>query len=104
MMWATMAVSGLVTFLLRFSVIYQVRSSNLPVWLENILKYVPTSVFAALIFPAVFLGESGSLEFIGNPKILAGLAALVVAILMKNVIITIATGMTVLWTLTMILQ
>ena len=102
MIWATMAVSGLVTFLLRFSVIYQVKGSNLPGWLESILKYVPTSVFAALIFPAVFLGESGSLEFIGNPKILAALAALAVAILMKNVIITITTGMIVLWTLTLI--
>ena len=102
MIWTTMAISGLVTFLLRFSVIYQVKSSTLPGWLENILKYVPTSVFAALIFPAVFLGESGSLEFIGNPKILAALAALAVAILMKNVIITIVTGMVVLWALTLI--
>ena len=102
MIWATMAISGLVTFLLRFSVIYQVKSSTLPGWLENILKYVPTSVFAALIFPAVFLGESGSLEFTGNPKILAALAALAVAILMKNVIITITTGMIVLWALTLI--
>ena len=102
MIWATMAISGVVTFLLRFSVIYQVKSSTLPGWLENILKYVPTSVFAALIFPAVFLGESGSLEFIGNPKILAALAALAVAILMKNVIITIVTGMVVLWALTLI--
>ena len=102
MIWATMAISGLVTFLLRFSVIYQVKSSTLPGWLENILKYVPTSVFAALIFPAVFLGESGSVEFIGNPKILAALAALAVAILMKNVIITIVTGMVVLWALTLI--
>ncbi len=102
MIWATMAVSGLVTFLLRVSVIYQVKNSKLPGWLENILKYVPTSVFAALIFLAVFLGESGSLEFIGNPKILAALAALAVAILMKKVIITITTGMIVLWTLTLI--
>ena len=102
MIWATMAISGLVTFLLRFSVIYQVKSSNLPGWLENILKYVPTSVFAALIFPAVFLGESGSVEFIRNPKILAALAALAVAILMKNVIITIVIGMVVLWALTLI--
>ena len=102
MIWATMAVSGLVTFLLRFSVIYQVKNSNLPAWLENILKYVPTSVFAALIFPGVFLGESGSAEFIGNSKILAALAALAVAILMKNVIITITTGMIVLWALTLI--
>ena len=102
MIWATMAVSGLVTFLLRFSVIYQVKSSNLPGWLENILKYVPTSVFAALIFPAVFLGESGSVELIGNPKVLAALAALAVAILMKNVIITITTGMIGLWALTLI--
>jgi len=102
MIWATMAVSGLVTFLLRFSVIYRVKNSNLPAWLENILKYVPTSVFAALIFPGVFLGESGSAEFIGNPKVLAALAALAVAILMKNVIITITTGMIVLWALTLL--
>jgi len=101
MIWATMAISGIVTFLLRFSVIYQVKSSSLPSWLENILKYVPTSVFAALIFPAVFLGESGSVEFIGNAKILAALAALIVSILTKNVIITIITGMVTLWVLTL---
>ena len=102
MIWATIAISGLVTFLLRFSVIYQVKRSNIPEWLENILKYVPTSIFAALIFPAVFLGDSNSVELIGNPKILAALSALAVAIVMKNVIITIITGMSVLWVLTLI--
>ena len=81
MIWTTIAISGLITFLLRFSVIYQVKSSNIPEWLEDILKYVPTSVFAALIFPAVFLGESNSVQLIGNPKILAAFAALSAAIL-----------------------
>ena len=54
MMWATIIISGIITFTIRFSAIYKVTNSTTPEWLENILKYVPTSVLAVLIFPEIF--------------------------------------------------
>ena len=101
MMWATIIISGIITFTIRFSAIYKVTNSTTPEWLENILKYVPTSVLAVLIFPEIFLNESITLEILNNPKILAAAAALLVTILTKSIIITIITGMSVLWALTL---
>ena len=54
MIWATMAVSGLVTFLLRFSVIYQVKSSNLPGWLENPLNFASNALSQKIVIPISF--------------------------------------------------
>ena len=101
MIWMTIFISGLVTFMLRFSAIFQVKNSNTPEWLENILKYIPTSVLAALIFPELLFNDSNSIQLIENPKILAASAALLVTIFTKNVIMTIITGMLVLWILTL---
>ena len=101
MMWATIIISGIITFTIRFSAIYKVTNSTTPEWLENILKYVPTSVLAVLIFPEIFLNESNTLEILNNAKILASAAALLVTILTKSIIITIITGMSVLWALTL---
>ena len=101
MMWTTIVISGIITFSLRFSAIYKVTNSSTPAWLENILKYVPTSVLSVLIFPEIFLNESNTLEILNNPKILAAAAALLVTILTKSIIITIITGMSVLWALTL---
>ena len=36
---------------------------------RTLLGYVPSAVFPALIFPAIFLDSSGSFESIDNPKI-----------------------------------
>ena len=101
MMWTTIVISGIITFSLRFSTIYKVTNSRTPAWLENILKYVPTSVLSVLIFPEIFLNESNTLEILNNPKILAASTALLVTILTKSIIITIITGMSVLWALTL---
>jgi branched-subunit amino acid transport protein len=101
MIWLTIVVSGLITFVLRFFAIFQVKNSNIPQWLENILKYVPTAVLSTLIFPEVLFNDSNSIQLIENPKILAASSALLVTILTKNVIITIITGMLVLWILTL---
>ena len=45
MMWATIIISGIITFTIRFSAIYKVTNSTTPEWLENILKYVVFSSF-----------------------------------------------------------
>ena len=62
-----------------------------------ILSYVPSAVFPAIIFPAVFLNEVGLLDDLNNPKIIAATIAILVGYLAKNVIATILVGLISYW-------
>jgi branched-subunit amino acid transport protein len=58
-----------------------------------VLSYVPSAVFPAIIFPAVFLNSTGQLVFLDNPKVLAALTAVLVGYLTESVIATILSGL-----------
>ena len=64
---------------------------------KKILSYVPSAIFPAIIFPPIFLDNSGSLDLENNPKILAAIFAIVVGFLSKNIIATIFTGLITYW-------
>ena len=93
------AVIGLGTFLLRASFLaFTGRSARLTN-LERFLKFVPVTVLPALIVPALVFRE-GVLDFsLYNPRLVAGLAAIVVARKTGNVVATLAVGMGTLWLL-----
>jgi len=65
--------------------------------IREVLSYVPSAIFPAIIFPAIFLDESGFLQLENNPKILASIIAIIVGTLSKNIIATIVIGLTVYW-------
>ena len=65
--------------------------------IREVLSYVPSAIFPAIIFPAIFIDEMGFLQFENNPKILASIIAIIVGTLSKNIIATIVTGLTVYW-------
>ena len=78
MIWSTIVFSGLITYLLRFSMIALIKREMLTEKTKIVLSYVPSAVFPAIIFPAVFLDVNGYLLQIDNPKILAtGIAVIV---------------------------
>jgi branched-subunit amino acid transport protein len=58
---------------------------------------VPSAIFPAIIFPAIFLDDLGVLQFEDNPKILASVIAMIIGILSKNIIATIFTGLASYW-------
>ena len=64
---------------------------------KKILSFVPAAIFPAIIFPPIFLDNSGSLDLENNPKILAAIFAIVVGFLSKNIIATIFTGLITYW-------
>ena len=64
---------------------------------KKILSYVPAAIFPAIIFPPIFLDNSGSLDLENNPKILAATFAIIVGYLSKNIIATIFAGLTSYW-------
>tara|TARA_B100000767_G_C19439260_1_gene399268 strand:+ start:240 stop:494 length:255 start_codon:yes stop_codon:yes gene_type:complete len=64
---------------------------------KKILSYVPAAIFPAIIFPPIFLNNSGSLDLENNPKIIASIFAIIVGYLSKNIIATIFVGLTSYW-------
>jgi len=87
------------TFALRFSFIYLFGKVDMPDWLRRALRFVPASVLAALVFPALTY-SNGMLDLsLGNVRLLAGLGGALVAWRTKNVLWTIAVGMILFWIL-----
>jgi branched-subunit amino acid transport protein len=98
-LWLLFLAIGLGTFSLRFSFIYLFGRIEIPGWVRRALRFVPSSVLAALVFPAMlYQGSKINLGF-SNFHLVAGLAGAVVAWRTKNVLYTILTGMAVLWLL-----
>ena len=66
---------------------------------RQVLSYVPTAIFPAIIFPAIFLDNSGSILIEDNPKILAALIATLIGIFSRSIIATISSGLASYWLL-----
>lgn len=97
--WLVMALGGLVTFGMRFSLIYLFGRFQVPETMRRALHYVPPAVLSAIIFPELFLRD-GILDLsMGNIRLLAGLAAMLVAWFSRNTLVTILAGMAVLFLL-----
>ena len=52
---------------------------------REVVSYVPSAIFPAIIFPAIFLDNSGSIQLEENPKILAAIIAMGVGIFSRNI-------------------
>ena len=98
MIWVVMVAAGLLTFGARFSMIGLIGERPVPDWIRRLLGFVGPAVLAVIITPDVML-EGRAIAIAGNSEIPAFLAAAVVALLTRNVIATITTGMVVLWVL-----
>lgn len=87
------------TYALRLSFIYLFGKVEMPDWLRRALRFVPASVLAALVFPALIY-PNGALDLsLGNVRLLAGIGGALVAWKTKNVLWTIAVGMVLFWAL-----
>ena len=95
--FALIVYCGLITFLTRFSMIALLKKEMFNERIREVLSYVPSAIFPAIIFPAIFLDGSDSLQLEDNPKILAAIIAMAVGILTRNIIATIFSGLTSYW-------
>ena len=55
---------------------------------------MPSVVFPSIIFPGILLDDYGTLVAIADPKIYGALTAVIVGFFSRNVILTIASGLT----------
>lgn len=99
MLWLLLFAMGAVTFASRISMIALLGRIEIPDAVRRALRYVPPAVLSAIIAPEL-LRPAGPLDLsFGNVRLLAGIAATVVAWRTRNVILTVMAGMGLMWLL-----
>ena len=95
--WLLIIYCGLITFLTRFSMIALLKKEMFNNRIREILSFVPSAIFPAIIFPAIFLDNSGDFQLENNPKIMAAIVAMLIGIISQNIIATIISGLASYW-------
>ncbi|MDC3117147.1 AzlD domain-containing protein [Candidatus Pelagibacter sp.] len=95
--WLLIIYCGLITFLTRFSMIALLKREMFNERIREILSFVPSAIFPAIIFPAIFLDNSGDFQLENNPKIIAAIIAMLIGIVSQNIIATIISGLASYW-------
>ena len=90
-------VAGILTYITRMTMITLVDRKLLGPKLKQVLGYVPSAVFPAIIFPAIFYNDYGNLIELTDPKIYGAIVAIIVGYLSRNIIATIFSGLISYW-------
>ena len=97
MTWLSIIVAGILTYFTRMTMIALVSRDMLGDRIKAVLAYVPSAVFPAIIFPAIFINDYGTFIEMNDPKIFGAIVAIVVGYFSKNVIATILSGLISYW-------
>ena len=100
MIWFLIIATGIFNFGTRFIMLSGIIGKKLPAWLIEALGFVPIAVLTAIIVPAVLIDPANQhIAVTDNPRLLAALIAIAVALITRQVITTIGAGLTTLWIL-----
>ena len=97
MTWLTIIIAGIITYFTRMTMVALVDRDLLGERVKEVLAYVPSAVFPAIIFPAIFINDYGSFVEINDPKIFGAIVATIVGYFSKNIIATILAGLVSYW-------
>ena len=98
-LWIAIFGMGIITYAIRLAPIWLLERATISPGWRQALRCVPAAVLSAIILPELFL-PGGVLDLsLGNARLLAGLAAILVAWRTKNILWTLAMGMALLWIL-----
>ncbi|AQW30603.1 AzlD domain-containing protein [Ralstonia syzygii subsp. celebesensis] len=89
-------ISGAATYLIRLSFIALEGRMNLPLWFRSALPYVPAAMLMALIAPDLLVRGGALAVSVDNPRLVAGIVAIVIARVTRSAMWTIVAGMAVL--------
>lgn len=97
--WIVIVGAGVVTFLTRASFILFADPHKFPHGFRVALGFVPPAVLAAIVVPGL-ASPAGAFDLsLANPRWIAGLVAIAVAVKVRNPLASILAGMAVLWAL-----
>jgi branched-subunit amino acid transport protein len=97
--WLVLLIGGLITFSMRFSLIYLFGKFEIPETLKKALHYVPPAVLSAIIFPELFIQDDAINFQLTNIRLMAGIIAIISAWVSRSTLITILVGMAALFIL-----
>ena len=102
--WLIIIAMGVVTFGIRLLPIVLLGRVEIPLVVQRALRFVPPAVLSAIVAPELLMPGGQFNLSLGNARLIAGVLATVVAWRTKNVLLTIAVGMIVLWVLSSIVR
>jgi branched-subunit amino acid transport protein len=97
--WPVMIALGILTYLTRLSFIGLFHRWQTPDLVKRALRYVPVAALTAIIVPELLMPDGVLSLSLLNPRLLAGLLAIFVAVRTRSVTWTIAVGMAAFWLL-----
>ena len=95
--WSLIIYCGIITFFSRYLMIAILKKEMFTDRIRDVLSYVHSAIFPAIIFPAIFLDVTGDILIENNPKIFAAIIAMIIGLLSKNVLATIFSGLISYW-------
>tara|TARA_B100000900_G_scaffold286636_1_gene245750 strand:- start:441 stop:761 length:321 start_codon:yes stop_codon:yes gene_type:complete len=101
--WSLIIYCGIITFFSRYLMIAILKKEMFTDRIREVLSYVPSAIFPAIIFPAIFLDVTGNILIENNPKIFAAIIAIIIGLVTKNVLATIFSGLISYWFLIFII-
>jgi len=96
-LWVMFLAVGIGTFVMRLSFVELYGRWRIPTLLSRALVYVPASVLAALVLPAVVYPHGQGEFAFDNPQIPAAIIAAWIAWKTRSTVLTLAVGMATLW-------
>ena len=95
--WISIIVAGIINYFSRLASVLLIKPERLNESTKKILGYVPSAVFPAIIFPAVFLNETNTIVHINDPKVMGFVVAIIIGYFSKSIITTIIAGLLSYW-------
>ena len=103
-LWLILLCIGFLTYATRLSFILLFGKVEVAVILQRALRFVPIAVLSAIILPALLIHGNTLYLSLHNARLIAGVVATGVAWRTKNILLTIITGMAILWLLQLIVK
>ena len=103
MTWLTIIIAGIITYFTRMTMVVLVDRDLLGERVKEVLAYVPSAVFPAIIFPGIFINDYGAFIEMNDPKIFGAIVAILVGYFSRNVIATILSGLSSYWVIIFLL-
>src|SRR5512135_333195 len=103
-LWLIILGMGIVTFGIRLVPIVLLGRVEIPLIVQQALRFVPPAVLTAIVVPELLYHGNQIDLSLTNLRLLAGLIAIVVAWRTKNALLTIGVGMIALWVLSAVVK
>ncbi len=94
--WVIIILSGVGTYLIRFSFLGLIGNRDMPAWVLRHLRYTPVAVIPGLVAPLVLWPQATGGDF-DVPRIMAAIATVLAGLWLKNILASIGVGAAVLY-------